>query len=327
MTTKASKISWTKTDEAPALATSSLLPIVRVFTKGSGIEVELRDISLAGRIIANFPDNLTEAQRIPDELTALGELAKTPEANIVKLPNISASVPQLKTAIKELREKGYDVPEYPEEPKNDAEREIKARYARVLGSAVNPVLREGNSDRRAAVAVKQYAKRNPHRMGKWDPGSKTHVETMSAGDFRSNEKSTTVAEATEARIEFVGEDGSVTVLKERMPIEAGEVVDATFMSKEALREFLAEQIDDAKKKGVLFSLHMKATMMKEGGALFAPHEGHDDEGLRPHNLRPLRKGLLQRHYRKARIRNRGARRRFQQRPRRPPREDTEPAGR
>jgi isocitrate dehydrogenase len=244
---------------------------VRVFTKGSGIEVELRDISLAGRIIANFPDNLTEAQRIPDELTALGELAKTPEANIVKLPNISASVPQLKTAIKELREKGYDVPEYPEEPKNDAEREIKARYAKVLGSAVNPVLREGNSDRRAAVAVKQYAKRNPHRMGKWDPGSKTHVETMSAGDFRSNEKSTTVAEATEARIEFVGEDGSVTVLKEKMPIEAGEVVDATFMSKEALREFLVEQIDDAKKKGVLFSLHMKATMMKVSDPIIFGH--------------------------------------------------------
>lgn len=271
MTTKVSKISWTKTDEAPALATCSFLPIVRAFTRGSGIEVELRDISLAGRIIANFPDNLTEVQRIPDELTALGELAKTPEANIVKLPNISASIPQLKAAIKELRDKGYDVPEYPEEPKDDAEKAIKARYAKVLGSAVNPVLREGNSDRRAAVAVKQYAQKNPHRMGKWDPGSKTHVTTMSAGDFRSNEKSTTVAEATEARIEFVGEDGGVTVLKESMPIEAGEVVDATFMSKKALREFLAAQIDDAKKKNVLFSLHMKATMMKISDPIIFGH--------------------------------------------------------
>ncbi len=271
MTTQTSKIMYTKTDEAPALATCSLLPIIQAFTKGSGIEVETMDISLAGRIIANFPDNLTESQRQSDDLAALGELAKTPEANIIKLPNISASIPQLKAAIKELREKGYDLPDYPEEPQNDAEKEIKARYSRVLGSAVNPVLREGNSDRRAAVAVKQYAKKNPHRMGAWSSDSKSHVATMSSGDFRSNEKSTTIAEATDARIEFVDRDGNITVLKEKNPLQAGEVVDATFMSKNALTKFLEEQIEDAKAQGVLFSLHMKATMMKVSDPIIFGH--------------------------------------------------------
>jgi isocitrate dehydrogenase len=265
------KIIYTATDEAPALATYSLLPIINAFTRVAGIDVETRDISLSGRIIANFPENLTESQRIPDELTALGELAKTPEANIIKLPNISASIPQLTAAIKELKEKGYDLPDYPAEPKNDAEKEIKARYAKVLGSAVNPVLREGNSDRRAAGAVKSYAKKHPHSMGAWAADSKSHVATMSGGDFRSNEKSTTMAEATEARIEFVGSDGKTTVLKEKMPLLAGEVVDATFMSKKALTKFLGEQVEDAKKQGVLFSLHMKATMMKVSDPIIFGH--------------------------------------------------------
>jgi isocitrate dehydrogenase len=265
------KIIYTKIDEAPALASYSLLPIIQAYTAGSGIEVEARDISLAGRIIANFPDNLTEDQKIADELAALGKLAKTPEANIIKLPNVSASIPQLKTAIAELQGKGYDIPNFPENPQTDAEKELKARFAKVLGSAVNPVLREGNSDRRAADAVKQYAKKNPHRMGKWASDSKTHVSTMSSGDFCSNEKSTTVTDATDAKIEFVDGDGNVTVLTESLPIEAGEVVDATFMSKNALRAFLAEQIDDAKEKGVLFSLHMKATMMKVSDPIIFGH--------------------------------------------------------
>ncbi len=271
MADQASKIIWTKTDEAPALATYSLLPIVNAFTGPSGIAVETRDISLAGRIIANFPENLTEDQRIDDELSKLGDLAKTPEANIVKLPNISASIPQLKTAIKELQDHGYNLPEFPEDPQNDAEKDIKARYAKVLGSAVNPVLREGNSDRRAADAVKQYAKSNPHRMGAWSADSKTHVATMSSGDFCSNEKSTVMAEATDAKIEFVGGDGNVRVLKDKVPLLAGEVVDATFMSKNALTSFLAEQIKDAKEKGVLFSLHMKATMMKVSDPIIFGH--------------------------------------------------------
>jgi len=253
------------------LATFSLLPIIRTFAQASGIEVELRDISVAGRIIANFPDNLTEEQKIPDELTALGELSLTPAANIVKLPNISASIPQLTAAIKELQEQGYDIPDYPEEPENDSEREIKERYAKVLGSAVNPVLREGNSDRRAADAVKQYAKNFPHRMREWKPDSKTHVATMSGGDFFSNEKSTTMAEATEARIEFVDESGQVTVLKESLPLLAGEVIDATFMSKKALVEFYEEQIEDAKARDVLFSLHLKATMMKISDPIIFGH--------------------------------------------------------
>ncbi|MEJ1419068.1 MAG: NADP-dependent isocitrate dehydrogenase, partial [Candidatus Sedimenticola sp. (ex Thyasira tokunagai)] len=237
-----SKIIWTKIDEAPALATYSFLPVVQAFTGAAGVDVETRDISLAGRIIANFPDNLNDDQKIPDELARLGDLAKTPEANIIKLPNISASLPQLKAAIAELNEKGYDVPEYPENPQNDAEKEIKERYSKVLGSAVNPVLREGNSDRRAPGAVKNFAKKFPHSMGAWSTDSKSHVATMSSGDFASNEKSTTMAEATDAKITFIGSDGSTTVLKESTPLEAGEIVDATFMSRKALTQFLAEQV-------------------------------------------------------------------------------------
>ncbi len=256
------KIFWTKTDEAPALATYSLLPIIQAFTKGTGIEVESTNISLAGRILANFPDNLTEEQRVSDDLAALGALVKRPEANIVKLPNISASVPQLKAAIKELQEKGFNVPDYPENPVNDEEKALKTRYAKCLGSAVNPVLREGNSDRRAAVAVKEYAKKHPHKMLPWSADSKTHVATMTEGDFFSNEQSLTMDEATEARIEFVDGEGKVTVLRESLPLQAGEVVDATFMSKKALVKFFEEQMADAKEQGVLFSLHMKATMMK-----------------------------------------------------------------
>jgi isocitrate dehydrogenase len=262
MTTKASKIIYTKTDEAPMLATYSLLPIINAFTKAAGVTVELRDISLAGRILAVFPEYLTPEQRVPDALSELGELAKTPEANIIKLPNISASVPQLKAAIKELQSQGYKIPDYPENPKDDKEKEIKARYDKVKGSAVNPVLREGNSDRRAPLSVKNYAKKHPHKMSTWSQESKTHVAHMTKGDFRSNEKSMTVPAATEARIEFVGDDGKVTVLKPKVPLQAGEVIDATFMSAKALRQFLEEQIEDAKRRGVLFSLHMKATMMK-----------------------------------------------------------------
>ncbi len=256
------KIIWTKTDEAPALATRSLLPIIQAFTKGTGVEVDLEDISLAGRICATFPEYLSEDQRIPDGLGRLGELVKKPEANIIKLPNISASIPQLKAAIKELQEKGYKLPDYPEDPSTDEEKEIKARYAKCLGSAVNPVLREGNSDRRAADAVKQYAKKHPHRMGAWDPNSKTHVASMSTGDFCSNEQSTTMEYDTEARIEFVDKSGNVTVLKESLPLLEGEVIDATFMSRKALCKFFEEQIEEAKDQGVLFSLHLKATMMK-----------------------------------------------------------------
>ena len=257
------KIDWTKTDEAPALATYSLLPIVQTFTKAAGISVEARDISLAGRIIANFPENLTESQRIPDELTALGELTLKPEANIIKLPNVSASVPQLKEAIKELQAKGYKVPDFPENPQNDAEKEIKTRYGKVLGSAVNPVLREGNSDRRAALSVKNFARKHPHRMGKWAVDSKTHVAHMTGGDFYGSEKSVTVSEAGPVRIEFVGADGKTTVLKEKTTLKAGEVIDAAAMSCRALRKFFEDQIVDAKKEpNVLLSLHLKATMMK-----------------------------------------------------------------
>jgi isocitrate dehydrogenase len=257
-----SKIFYTKTDEAPSLATYSFLPIVKAFTKAAGIDVELKDISLAGRIIAAFPDFLTPDQKQPDDLAELGELAKTPEANIIKLPNISASVPQLKAAIQELQNRGYKLPDYPEEPKNDKEKEIKARYDKVKGSAVNPVLREGNSDRRAPLSVKEYARKHPHKMGPWTPDSKTHVAHMNRGDFRSNEKSMTMTEATDARIEFVGLDGQVTVLKPKVSLQTGEVIDATFMSRRALREFLEAQIEEAKKEELLFSLHMKATMMK-----------------------------------------------------------------
>ncbi len=267
----AEKIIYTAVDEAPALATYSLLPIIRAFTKGTGVEVETKDISLSGRIIANLSENLDESQRTPDALAELGALAKTPEANIIKLPNVSASIPQLNTAIKELQGKGYDLPDYPEDPRSDEEKDVQAKYAKVLGSAVNPVLREGNSDRRAADAVKQYAKNNPHSMGEWSPASKSHVATMSSGDFRSNEKSVTMGEATDAKIEFVDEDGSATALKEKLPLQAGEVIDATFMSKNGLRKFIDEQIEDAKAKGVLFSLHMKATMMKVSDPVIFGH--------------------------------------------------------
>jgi isocitrate dehydrogenase len=262
MTTQKSKIIYTHTDEAPMLATFSFLPIVSAFTKAAGVGFEMRDISLAGRIIANFPEYLTESQKHSDDLAELGELAKTPQANIIKLPNISASVPQLKAAIKELQAQGYKLPDYPEDPKNDKEKEIKARYDKIKGSAVNPVLREGNSDRRAPLSVKQFAKKHPHKMGPWTSDSKTHVVHMTRGDFRSNEKSTTITEATDARIEFVGQDGKTTVLKAKTPLKVGEVIDATFMSRRALREFLEAQMDDAKKQGVLFSIHLKATMMK-----------------------------------------------------------------
>src|SRR3989338_6803712 len=262
---------YTATDEAPALATYSLLPIVKTFTKTAGIDVELRDISLAGRIIANFPENLTEKQRIPDELTELGKLATMPEANIIKLPNISASVPQLKAAIKELQSKGYKVPDYPEEPKNDAEKEIKARYGKVLGSAVNPVLREGNSDRRSTTSVKNYAKKNPHKMSPWSKDSKTHVAYMKNGDFYGTEKSATIAEATNVKIEFVGKDGKTTALKEKMSLKAGEVIDTSVMNCRSLRKFYEEEIDDAKKNGVLFSLHLKATMMKVSDPIIFGH--------------------------------------------------------
>ncbi|RLJ16596.1 NADP-dependent isocitrate dehydrogenase [bacterium endosymbiont of Escarpia laminata] len=271
MTEQTSTIVWTKTDEAPALATYSFLPIVKAFTEGTGITIETRDISLAGRIIANFPDNLSAEQKQSDDLAILGDLAKKPEANIIKLPNISASIPQLKAALKELQELGYDLPDYPENPQDDAEKEIKARYAKVLGSAVNPVLREGNSDRRAPGAVKNFAKQNPHSMGAWSSDSKSHVATMSSGDFCANEQSVTMAEATNAKIEFVAKDGSTTVLKESIPLEAGEVVDATFMSKNALTQFLGEQVEDAKQQGILFSLHMKATMMKVSDPIIFGH--------------------------------------------------------
>ena len=270
------KITWTKIDEAPALATYALLPIVQAYTKGSGIEVETSDISLAGRIIANFPEKLTEEQKIPDCLTQLGELAKTPAANILKLPNISASIPQLKEAIKELQSKGYDIPDYPEEPKTDAEKALQARFSVVLGSAVNPVLREGNSDRRAAVSVKKFAQKNPHKMMQPWPkaGSKARVAHMEGGDFYASEKSTTLDKATDVRIEFVGRngtDGPVTILKDRLSLSEGEVIDTSVMNVKALRTFYAEQMDAAKKDGVLLSLHLKATMMKVSDPIMFGH--------------------------------------------------------
>src|SRR6266542_4233183 len=235
MTTQ--KIIWSKIDEAPALATYSLFPIVNAFTKAAGVVVETRDISVAGRIIANFPDYLTESQRMPDYLGELGELTQKPEANIIKLPNVSASIPQLKAAIKELQEKGYDVPNYLDSDATPADKEIRARYGKVLGSAVNPVLREGNSDRRAAGAVKQYARNNPHRMGAWTKDSKTRVATMSGGDFYGSEVATTIAAPTNARIELVGSDGAATVLKAKLPLKAGEIIDASVMNRKALRAF------------------------------------------------------------------------------------------
>ena len=266
-----SKIIYTLTDEAPALATQSLLPIVQAFAGACDVQIETRDISLAGRILANFPDELSDDQKVGDALAELGELAKAPEANIIKLPNISASVPQLKAAIEELQGKGFKVPDYPTDPQTPAEKEIKARYAKVLGSAVNPVLREGNSDRRAPTPVKNYAKKNPHSMGAWSADSKTHVATMSEGDFRSNEKSCTIEKAGDLRIELVAGDGSVTVLKDSVPVLDGEVIDATVMQVDKLNAFLKEQVADAKSKGVLFSLHMKATMMKVSDPIIFGH--------------------------------------------------------
>jgi isocitrate dehydrogenase len=264
-------ILYTKTDEAPALATYSLLPIIQAFTRHAGIAVETRDISLAGRIIANFPEYLSEDQRIGDALAELGKLATKPEANIVKLPNISASVPQLKAAIAELQSQGYKLPDYPEEAKTEAEKELKARYDKIKGSAVNPVLREGNSDRRAPKAVKEYAKNNPHSMGAWSAESKTKVRTMGRDDFFSNEKSVTVPEATNVKIEFVADDGKVTVLKEKTALKAGEVFDATKMSKKALLAFLEQQVAEAKNQDLLLSLHMKATMMKVSDPIIFGH--------------------------------------------------------
>jgi isocitrate dehydrogenase len=262
VSTKTPTILYTATDEAPALATYSLLPIIETFTRAAGVAVESRDISLSGRILANFPEFLTEAQRIPDALSELGELAKTPEANIIKLPNVSASMPQLVAAIKELQSQGYKLPDYPSEAKTPEEKSIKTRYDKIKGSAVNPVLREGNSDRRAPVSVKAYAKKHPHSMGAWSKDSKTHVAHMDGGDFYGSEKSVTVAAPTVVRIEHVAADGSVTVLKEKTPLLAGEVIDASVMSYRALSAFYAAEIADAKKKNVLLSLHLKATMMK-----------------------------------------------------------------
>ncbi len=265
------KIIYTKTDEAPALATKSLLPIIKAFTAPSGVEIETKDISLAGRVLANFPDYLTEEQRIGDALSELGKLAKTPEANIIKLPNISASIPQLKATIEELQAHGYAVPDYPEDPETEKEKEIAARYNKIKGSAVNPVLREGNSDRRAPKAVKEYAKSNPHSMGEWSSDSKTEVATMSSGDFRSNEKSVTVGDATSVRIEHIDASGNVTVLKQQVDLQSGEIIDSTRMSKNALVKFLEAQIADAKQQGQLFSLHMKATMMKVSDPIIFGH--------------------------------------------------------
>jgi isocitrate dehydrogenase len=264
-------IKYTKTDEAPALATRSLLPIVRAYVEPTGIDIETADISLVGRILANFPDYLTEEQRVPDALAELGRLAKTPEGNIIKLPNISASVPQLQAAIAELQENGYDVPDYPEEPETDEEQELHDRYEVVKGSAVNPVLRQGNSDRRVPKAVKQYARNNPHRMGEWSSDSKSHVATMSEGDFRSTEQSRTIDNATTVRIEHVASDGTTKVLKDDLELLEGEVIDGAVMRKAELLDFLDEQVKDADEKGVLFSLHMKATMMKVSDPIIFGH--------------------------------------------------------
>lgn len=265
------KLYYTKTDEAPALATLSFLPIVKSFTETADISVETKDISLAGRIAAMFPELLTEEQQVPDDLSILGELAKTPEANIIKLPNISASIPQLKEAIEELQEKGYPLPDYPDEPKTDEEKAIKTKYDKVKGSAVNPVLREGNSDRRAPKAVKNYAKAHPHTMGEWSSDSKTHVATMSHGDFKSNEKSLTMESAGDVRIELVDANGNTTVLKDKLSLLKGEVIDATVMSKKALVEFLTKEIADAREKNLLLSLHFKATMMKVSDPIIFGH--------------------------------------------------------
>src|SRR6195952_2657105 len=265
------KIIYTFTDEAPALATKSLLPIVEAFGAPAGIAFELRDISLAGRILAQFPDRLEPGQQVADALAELGELAKTPDANIIKLPNISASVPQLKAAIVELQGQGFAIPDYPEDPSTDEERDVRARYDAVKGSAVNPVLREGNSDRRAPVPVKEFARKHPHSMGAWSSDSKTHVSTMDDGDFRSTETSVTVAEPTDVRIEHVAADGTVTVLKDSTPLLAGEVIDASVMRRTALQEFFKAQIAEAAEQGVLFSVHLKATMMKVSDPIIFGH--------------------------------------------------------
>lgn len=271
MSSSDSQVIYTKTDEAPALATYSFLPIIRAFTKSSGIEVNLRDISLAGRIIANFPDNLAEDQKQGDALAELGELAKTPAANIVKLPNISASIPQLMAAIEELQEQGIQIPDFPEEPESEQEKAIRARFAKVLGSAVNPVLREGNSDRRVAAPVKAYAKKHPHSMGEWSADSKSTVATMSGGDFFGSEQSTVVPNACSVRIELETEAGQKTLLKKDIPLLAGEVIDSAVMSRNALRQYLAKAIADAKSAGVLLSVHLKATMMKVSDPIIFGH--------------------------------------------------------
>ena len=266
-------IIYTKVDEAPELASGSFLPIIQSFAKAAGVTVGTKDISLAGRILAQFSDKLKPEQRQPDDLALLGELVEKPEANVIKLPNISASLPQIKGAIAELQSQGYAVPDYPEDPKNDEEREIKAKYDKVKGSAVNPVLRQGNSDRRASASVKQYAKKNPHKMGKWTKDSRTHVAHMTSGDFFGNEKSATITDQTagQGRIEFVAGDGSVKVLKDKLTLKAGDVLDASVMSCRALRQFLKEQVADAKQSGILWSLHLKATMMKVSDPIMFGH--------------------------------------------------------
>ena len=266
-----SKIIYTKTDEAPALATYSFLPIIKAFTKSSGIEIDMKDISLAGRILASFPEYLTEDQKTPDALAELGELVKQPEANIIKLPNISASIPQLKAAIKELQSKGYKLPDYPEDVITDEDKKAKEKYDKIKGSAVNPVLREGNSDRRAPKAVKNYAKKNPHSMGAWSAASKTHVATMAHGDFRHTEKSLTMADANTLAIQHINNNGNKTILKEGIDVLKGEIIDAAVMSKKALVNFLEAQIKDAKQQNILFSLHMKATMMKVSDPIIFGH--------------------------------------------------------
>jgi isocitrate dehydrogenase len=265
------KIVYTLTDEAPALATASLLPILRTFAGAAGIDIEVRDISLAGRILAQFPDRLENGQRVADALSELGELALEPAANIIKLPNISASVPQLKAAIEELQGQGFKIPDYPEDPSDDDQRDIRARYDKVKGSAVNPVLRQGNSDRRAPASVKQYARQHPHSMGGWSSDSRSHVSTMSDGDFRSTEQSVTVERAGAVRVELAGADGDVTVLKQNIAVQAGEVLDAAVMRRAALQEFLAEQLEDAKERDVLFSVHLKATMMRVSDPIIFGH--------------------------------------------------------
>ncbi len=264
-------IIYTKTDEAPALATYSFLPIVKAFASSANLNVETRDISLSGRVLSQFSDVLSESQRVNDALSELGMLAKTPEANIIKLPNISASIPQLKATIKELQEKGYALPDYPEDPKNEKEEQVKAIYDRVKGSAVNPVLREGNSDRRAPKAVKNYARKNPHKMGAWTSGSKTHVASMSRGDFKSNEKSVTISNDGSLTISLLSESGQKVVLKDAVKVLKGEIIDATYMSVDALKSFLDKEIIDAKEKDLLFSLHMKATMMKVSDPIIFGH--------------------------------------------------------